>query len=206
MIDSLIGNLLVASSTVEEPVFSRSVCLIVHQDESDTMGVMLNRPLQPLPADLLQMLAADSSDDDNRFARSEETRAEGTLAGVTSAMGTVHFGGPRSGPVVAVHGSSQLAEAETGSGIYVAAQKQHLEALVRNKPSPYRLIVGHVGWENDQLAAELAQGIWHLAPATTDAVFASDQDMWPGLVRRATARSVANWIGIPDVPNASILN
>jgi putative transcriptional regulator len=206
MPDSLIGNLLVASSTIQEPIFHRGVCLIVHQDESGTIGVMLNRPMQPLPEDLLRLLSEQSSQGRNRFADEQKTEAEQALANATNSMGTVHFGGPLSGPVVAIHGSSQLAEAETGSGIYVAAQKQHLEALVRNRPSPYRLIVGHVGWENDQLADELLQGMWHIAPATTDAVFSSDQDMWPTLVRRATARSVANWIGIPDVPAASLLN
>ncbi len=206
MSNSLMGNLLVASSMVDEPVFSRAVCLIVHHDESNAIGVMLNRPMQPLPDELLKMLAEKASVGRNRLTGEREPSSEETLAGATNSMGTVHFGGPLSGPVVAIHGSSQHAEAETGAGIYVAAQKRHLEALVRNKPSPYRLIVGHVGWENQQLAAELAQGTWHVVPATTDAVFASDQDMWPGLVRRATARSVANWIGTPDVPNASSLN
>ena len=201
MTESLIGNLLVASSCVDEPVFTRAVCLIVHQDENGAIGVMLNRPMQPLPDGLIKMLAEDKPGGDNRLPAAEKT-----LAGATASMGTVHFGGPQSGPVVAVHGSSQHAEAETGTGIYVAAQKEHLESLVRNKPCPYRLIVGHVGWDTEQLAAELAAGIWHVVPATTESVFASDSDMWPQLVRRATARSVANWIGTPDVPGAGQLN
>ncbi len=204
MSESLIGNLLVASSTVDEPVFARAVCLVVHEDEENTIAVMLNRPMQPLPAELLKMLA-DSAEQGNRLA-GKERMAEETLAGATQSMGTVHFGGPLSGPVVAVHGSSKHAEAETGAGIYVAAQKQHLESLVRNQSGPYRLIVGHVGWQHDQLAMELASGIWHAVPATTEAVFASDQDMWPKLVQRATARSVAKWIGIPDAPGAGDLN
>jgi putative transcriptional regulator len=162
--------------------------------------------MQPLPEDLLKMLAAKATDQENRFNSGQQTAAEQTLAGATDTMGAVHFGGPLSGPVVAIHGSSKHAEAETGSGIYVAAQKQHLEALVRNKLSPYRLIIGHVGWQNKQLSDELAAGVWHIVPATTEAVFTSDQDMWPRLVRRATAHSMANWIGIPDVPEAAILN
>lgn len=206
MSDSMIGNLLVASSTVQEPVFSRAVCLVMHQDQDGTIGVMLNRPMQPLPDDLLKMLAAESSKEKNRLTGTQKTAAEKALAGATHSMGTVHFGGPISGPVVAVHGSSKHAEAETGTGIYLAAQKQHLEALVRSKSGPYRLIVGHVGWEHDQLDSELAAGVWHVIPATTDAVFASDQDMWPQLIRRATARSLAKWIGTADVPQASLLN
>ena len=34
----------------------------------------------------------------------------------------------------------------------------------------------------------------------------NDIDMWANLVRRATAHSVARWIGTPDVPSAHRLN
>jgi putative transcriptional regulator len=118
----------------------------------------------------------------------------------------LHFGGPLSGPVVAIHQNSQYAEAETGDGIYVAAQKQHLEDLVRRRPGPYRLIVGHLGWESGQLEAEIEAGIWHVLPATTDAVFSSANQMWPRLIRRATSSSMARWLGIPDLVAAGELN
>ena len=61
----------------------------------------------------------------------------------------IHFGGPQSGPVVAIHQESEFAEAETGTGIYVAAQKHHLENLVRRDQVRYRLIVGHLGWKSE---------------------------------------------------------
>lgn len=247
MSDSLIGNLLVASSLVNDPVMGQSVCLVVHQDEEQSIGVMLNRPIHPNPQALLKMLtppsqqhvSGPSSDDSlpndnsantNRMAaaqnhstntndegygsesesnvdaRSDDEQVEQTLAKATAALGIVHFGGPMNGPVVAIHGSSEFAEAETGSGIYVAAQKPNLEGLVRRQEAPYRLIVGHIGWNHQQLLDEVNAGIWHVVPATTDAVFGLDQDMWPKLIRRATARSVANWIGTPDVPMAYEVN
>jgi putative transcriptional regulator len=118
----------------------------------------------------------------------------------------LHFGGPLSGPVVAIHQHSQYAEAETGDGIYVAAQKQHLEDLARQQPGPYRLIVGHLGWEFEQLETEIETGIWHVLPATTDSVFSSANEMWPRLIRRATSSSMARWLGIPDLVAAGELN
>ncbi len=120
--------------------------------------------------------------------------------------GTLHFGGPLSGPIVAIHTSSEYAEAETGRGIYVAAQKQHLEELVRRHPVPYRLIVGHLGWSSDQLREEIANGFWHVLPATAEMIFAGEGDLWPRLIRRATAGSVSSWIGTPDVVGAAELN
>ncbi len=228
MSESLIGNLLVASSQVNDPILGQAVCLVVHQDEEQSIGIMLNRPIKPQPSAFLSMLAqpkpqsgrlsaADFGDEETTNSsglvptQASQTspisdQDEQTLSEATQMLGTVHFGGPMSGPVVAVHGSSEFAEAETGCGIYVAAQKPNLEALVRRHEAPYRLIVGHIGWQHDQLQAEVDSGVWHIAPATTDAVFGADQDMWPRLIRRATARSVANWIGTTDVPMAYEVN
>jgi len=217
MFAPLVGKLLIASTTMEEPLYVRGVCLVVHEDEHRTIGVMLNRPMLPSPQALLQLMigGAESEPSDTTTLAAKANRVpeadrstidEATLANASGSLGLVHFGGPLSGPVVAVHGSSDLAEAETGQGIYVAAQKQNLESLVRHKPSPYRLIVGHLGWEPDQLTGEIEAGIWHLVPATADIVFDSDQEMWPRLVRRATAHSLARWIGTPDVPAAEQLN
>ncbi len=196
----LTGNLLVASSIVSDPIYLHGVCLVVHHDEENVIGVMLNRPMQPNPAALLQMFG-EPSPESNRL---RETMAETSAA--ATPLGTVHFGGPLSGPVVAIHQMSQYAEAETGSGIYVAAQKQHLEDLVREQPCPFRLIVGHLGWGTEKLQAELDAGMWHLLPATIDIVFSNAQQMWPGLVRRATTRSLARWIGTSDVIGAAELN
>ena len=57
-----------------------------------------------------------------------------------------------------------------------------------------------------ELAAELDAGIWHMVPATTDAVFSAAADMWPRLVRRATSSSMARWVGISDLVGAGDLN
>lgn len=220
---SLVGNLLVASSLVDDPVLSKAVCLVVHEDDNGFVGVMLNRPIQPNPDALMQMLAAATDEDPestSRFAPEDfgsedfetdekfETQEiiQHTIASASQAVGPVHFGGPNNGPVVAIHGSSEFAEAETGRGIYVAAQKPNLEALVQNQSAPYRLIVGHIGWSPEKLLDEVDAGYWHIIPATTDAVFSRDQDMWPRLIRRATSNSVARWLGIPDAPFANQLN
>ena len=211
---SMVGELLIASTLVDDPVFSRAVCLIVHEDEDGVIGVLLNRPIHPAPAGIQPMLAETQTGGEpagNRLPQLRENKpnpssADQVLAAASQSIGTVHFGGPNSGPVVAVHTSSQLAEAETGVGIYVAAQKQHLETLVQEKNSPYRLIIGHVGWSHEQLHDEIEMGLWHHMPATSDAVFSDDQEMWPIAVRRATARSVAGWIGVPDVPIAYAIN
>lgn len=208
MMDCLSGQLLVASTVTTDPVIDRSVCLLVHDDEDGAIGVMLNRPLQPNPTELLALLESEPEGNANRLSHlsGASESAEGPDQERPTTASAVHFGGPLSGPVVAIHTSSEHAEAETGHGIYVAAQKQHLEKIVRDRPTPYRLIVGHLGWSAEKLREEIAAGYWHVLPATAEIVFSVDGEMWPRLIRRATASSVAAWIGTHDVPGAHELN
>lgn len=231
MTESLTGSLLVASTLVTDPVYAGGVCLVVHQDDSNVIGVMLNRPMKPTPEALVAMMGGSNPPseknrliglvdenpasspalpDADESADSIENSGDHGINHGKSDQGIpwdmLHFGGPRSGPVVAIHQHSKYAEAETGDGIYVAAQKQHLEDLVRQHPGPYRLIVGHLCWESDQLQSEIDSGIWHILPATSDSVFSTASEMWPRLIRRATSSSVARWLGIPDLPSAGELN
>ena len=257
--ESMIGKLLVASTTVQDPVLSRSVCLVVHQDTENVFAVLLNRPMTPPPglAKLLDSKAGEGAGNvagqttvqpksmttpsiSNRFktslsndlsfyptnlpggesdspsegqsnaptdeSESDPLLAEQAAAEASKSLGTIHFGGPLSGPVVAVHNSSELAEAEAGKGVYVAAQRDLLETLVKQKPGSFRLIVGHLGWGLEELRAEREAGFWHMIDATDEAVFTGDQDLWPSLIRRATTAAVANWLGIRDTSFAGELN
>lgn len=132
--------------------------------------------------------------------------AQQLIAGKLSNGSPLHFGGPLSGPIVAVHSTRELAEAETGEGIYVAAQRENLEALMQSEELPYRLIVGHLGWTAEQLENEIEEGIWHRIPATSDVLATDDATMWPRMIRRATANSVARWLDTTDVPGSAELN
>ena len=224
---SLVGNVLVASTLIHEPLFARGVCLVVHHDDDGAIGVMLNRPIWPPSAELMKMLAGDSepstpkalpggpqtaaesesvSDSDDRPARLEMTLSNPSGDPQTPAVSPIHYGGPLSGPIVALHNTTSLAEAQAGNGIYVAAQKKHLEQLVRSHPGHFRLIVGHAGWSGEQLQQEVEAGYWHVLPASPEMIFGVDSDLWPLLIRRATGSSLSRWVGAPDNPVAWALN
>ncbi|MEM1067410.1 MAG: YqgE/AlgH family protein [Planctomycetota bacterium] len=211
MIDSLTGKLLVASSLVTDPMYAGGVCLVVHHDEENLIGVMLNRPLKPTPEAMKTMLGdsgtegePDESTGTNRLPAEDSLEPPDFVGG--SPWRLLHFGGPLSGPVVAVHPISQYGDVETGHGIFVAAQKDHLEHLVREQEGPCRLIVGHLGWETEQLQSEIDEGIWHIVPATVETVFSPAQEMWSQIIRRATSCSLARWIGTNDNPHAASVN
>jgi putative transcriptional regulator len=217
---SFTGNLLVASSSSTHPMYAGGVCLIVHQDDAQTIGVMLNRPMIPSPEALGALLGfseptsgasedvspSESSLKVSRLDQPDQPPATPPVHLIKIPMGQLHFGGPISGPVVALHRSSEHAEIEPVVGIYVAAQREHLEQLIKEHSEAFRLIVGHLRWTNLELAQEIEDGWWHVLPATVDNAFLPAHGMWPRLVRRATSRSLASWIGTPDVEMAGELN
>ncbi len=219
MQDSLTGQLLVASASVTDPMYANGVCLIVHEDGTRVIGVMLNRPLQSNAQALKKILDENNlsmpSEPSNRCTSgkmqtetidSGEANSPKSNQGLSLPAKSLHFGGPLSGPIVALHRISDYAEVETGDGIYVAAQKDHLIDLIRHPNEPCRLIVGHLEWQAEELQAEIEDGIWHLVPARVDDVFSSAMEMWPGIIRWATSTSLAKWIGVPDANAIGELN
>ena len=229
--ESMIGKLLVASTTVQDPILSRSVSLVVHQDSENVYAVLLNRPMTP-PQGMVKLidssghavslppskpkataseqpgtaekpagrLPADDGENALPHHADKSALAKQTAAEASKSLGTIHFGGPLSGPVVAVHNASELAESQAGEGVYVAAQRDLLETLVKNRPTAFRLIVGHLGWSLEQLRHERDAGYWHIIDATEEDVFTGDQELWSSVIRRATGASLARWIGIDQTP------
>lgn len=180
------------------------------------IGVMLNRPIEPNPeafdAILGETHSKNPAEQQSRFSTQAEKTQESQInspfqdSDLPLSSRSLHFGGPLSGPIVALHQIRDYAEAETGDGIYVAAQKQHLVDLIRDQNEPFRLIVGHLGWNPEELDAEIADGHWHVLPANVDDVFSSASDMWSCVIRRATNSSLAKWIGLPDANFVGELN
>ena len=181
MTNSLIGTLLIAAPQMSEGLFMRSVCLVVHHDDTGAIGLMLNRPMKIELPQLWELLAEGRSP--------------------VEQIHPIHFGGPISGPVLVLHNQQALAEAQTGEGVYVAAQREHLQQLLGSPQDSVRLIVGHAGWSGGQLEHELATGIWYTLPATPELVFEADELMWSDLVRKAVGRQLTQWIGSKPIPD-----
>jgi len=213
MRESYLGQLLVASSTVTDSMYANGVCLIVHDDGNRVIGVMLNRPLEADSAALATIFGRTDSDSrtSSRSQVQSDMGDQGSAQSVPASnhspkARSLHFGGPLSGPIVALHQLRDYAEAETGDGIYVAAQKHHLMDLIQDQDEPCRLIVGHLEWESEELAAEITHGCWHMLPASVKDVFSSADEMWSSVIRRATDTSLAKWIGLPDTNAVGELN
>ena len=146
---NLKGHLLVASPHLADPNFVKTVVLLIHHSEEGAFGVVLNRPADNTIKELWEQVGETPCESDRR----------------------VNVGGPVAGPLMAVHTDKQLGEMEILPGLYFAAQRDHLEELLRSTDRLFRIFVGHSGWGGGQLESELKEGAWLTTPATVDQVF-----------------------------------
>jgi putative transcriptional regulator len=164
MVQSLSGQLLLASPALMDPNFRRAVVLIGVHSEEGAMGVVLNRP-------------------------SEVTVGEAVpaLEQVLEEREPVYVGGP-------VQPSSIVFLAEfldpSPAGLLVLGRigfpapdadiDELTEATARR-----RVFAGYAGWSEGQLDAEVNQGDWIAHSAVPDDVFTeAPEELWSNVLTR----------------------
>jgi putative transcriptional regulator len=185
---SINGMLLVATPKVSEGLFQQSVCLVVNHNQQGAAALLLNRPIPTidvLGAALSAKLPALASKPD---------------------ISRLHFGGPCSGPLVAIHKHKEFAEAGGLNGIYIAADLAKVEQAAKVADDDFRLIVGHSLWQPGQLENEIKSGCWYILPAMPDLVFAPDDEMWGRGMRFVGRALLSSMTGIKHFPESPLLN
>jgi putative transcriptional regulator len=170
--ESLRGKLLLASPTMSDPNFARSVILIAEHTEEGAMGLVLNRPAETTVADAVPDLEWLAGDGD---------------AGVW-------VGGPVSPASVIV-----LAEFEdpARAALIVEDDLGFVPAEIDDRDEfasgvrRVRVFAGHSGWGPGQLEAELEEDSWIIEPAKRGDVFNADPEaLWSQVLRRKGAEYV----------------
>lgn len=155
--DSLAGNLLVATPVLLDPNFYRTVVLLMQHDEDGCVGVVLNRPTDEPVIDHLP-----------------------EWADRVGADGTVNYGGPVD-PAVAIGLSlSQNGMATGVPGLSII----DLAESPGDHTSPVKVYSGYSGWGSGQLEGEIATGSWYVVQASPDDPFDADEDQWRRVLRR----------------------
>lgn len=160
-----IGDLLVASASLNDPNFARTVLLVVHHGEDGTVAVALNRPTWV-----------------------EAREAFPGIDSLSDYEGTVFFGGPVSPaqPLLVFERGRRMPEnsrSVTGS-IWVTADLAQLDALdLTGEDAPrVRLFAGHAAWVPGQLEREISSGSWRTLPAAARQIFSdSPAALWETL-------------------------
>ena len=164
MEESLTGQLLLASPTLRDPNFARTVVLIGVHSEEGAMGIVLNRPSALTVGEAVPQLEATLDEQE-----------------------PVYIGGP-------VQPNSIVLLAEfldpSPAGLLVLgrigfpAPDTDMEELTR-ATARGRVFAGYAGWSEGQLDAELDQGDWIVQPAQPQDVFCEEPEgLWSEVLTR----------------------
>lgn len=160
--ESLQGYLLIASPSLLDPNFRRTVVLVAEHGDDGALGVVLNRP-----------------------SETEVVEAVPPLAGLVEAGDVVHVGGPVQPSAVVV-----LAEFvdPAAAPLLVVGDVGFLPAEVDaetiGETRRARVFAGYAGWSPGQLEAELEEPSWFVEPALADDVFSDPDEVWSDVLRR----------------------
>lgn len=160
----LTGRLLVATDTMRDPRFAKSVIYIVRHRPEGAFGLVVNLPMGEVPFELA-------------------LKPFGLEIPPGSGNVRVYYGGPveeRRGFVL--HSRDWSGEGTTvlDDQFAITDDPKALQAIA-NKTGPRRALfcLGYTGWGPGQLDAEMLTGAWGVAPADEKLVFDEDpQQKW----------------------------
>ena len=204
---SLEGQLLVANPTWNNQLFGRSVCLVVHHSPQGAVGIFLNRAMN-LDATVLWQQVAGSEIQKSDAEKVDAQHQKSNSPNAEAQHRSLHFGGPKSGPVVALHNRAELAEFRSADGVYLAAQLSHLEQLLKlpEQDAQLKIIVGQADWPPGLLDNQFAAGNWLPLPVLPKLVFADSPSMWAQALREVGHRFVVGITGAHGQPGDLLAN
>lgn len=182
---SLKGHFLVASKTLVDPNFIRTVLLMIEHTEAGAAGIVLNRPTGATIAEIAEQILDEATDWDK----------------------LIYLGGPVPGPLLALHSVEELADQRVQDGLYTTVDPEKLQELIRLRIEPSLFLANYAGWGAGQLEMELDQDSWVFMPADPAiALEGGDALMWEHVLKHVSAHLLANALGLDELPNDPSLN
>jgi putative transcriptional regulator len=153
----LAGRFLIATPSMGDRRFRRSVILICDHDEEHAMGIVLNRAMPKLTVPtLLDQLGIECT--------------------IKLPRAPVLDGGPcqrdRGFVIHTDDWESDEATLPIAAGLRMTATRDVLQAIARgHKPTRSTLALGYAGWNAGQLETEIRENVWLVGDADPDAIF-----------------------------------
>lgn len=164
---SLVGSLLVATPSLRDPSFERSVVLLVAHESSGAMGVVLNRATEVPVSDVLGEWG--------RLAQDPPVLFEGGPVQPDSAICVARVRGEVDG----------LAGFQPFFGLLGTVDLGGQPDLIRDRVDGVRVFAGYAGWSPGQLEDEIAGGSWFTFEALPgDPFMTRPDDLWSMVLRR----------------------
>lgn len=176
---SLKGHLLLATESLVDPNFAKSVVLIFDHNDEGAAGVILNRPIEKTIAEIAEDIL--------------EVRSQWNKP--------LHLGGPVPGPLAAAHTVKELADMDVMPGVYGSIAPGHLQKLIRKQQEPTLFLVNYAGWGAGQLENEIEEAAWHVIPAKLEHLFwTKDKDLWSACIAEVEGKHLDEALGIRIKP------
>ena len=169
---SLAGQLLVASPSMGDPRFERAVILIVQDDPTGAVGIVVNKPMgERTLASLFEALGQKA----------------GGLAGDVQ----VYSGGPVQPELGFVVHSADYHRPDTviiNDHLSMTSSLEILSDIGKRKgPTKSLVAFGYAGWGAGQLEDEIEQGAWGTAEADSKLIFDEERErVWDDAWTRRT--------------------
>ena len=173
MASDLAPGFLVASPSLLDPHFKRSVVLLVEHREEGSLGFVINRPGEVTLPEVAEALGLDAQ---QVRASDEQVVVGGPVA-------------PDTGWIVCEHDVGvALAQGElvrVSEGLAVSASRDLLIAMLRDGTThPMLLALGYSGWGPGQLDQEISQGAWIPVDLDETIVFQTPiEERWAAALR-----------------------
>jgi putative transcriptional regulator len=169
------GKLLVASRGLGDPIFAKTVVLLVQHDDEGVVGLILNRRSDvPL------------------------SRVLEGVKGANHRSDPVYLGGPVETPGVfaLLQSPAKLEGAQHVFGaVYLISAKALFEQTLSARPDrrDFHVYLGYAGWTKDQLRKEMELGAWFIFPPDAETVFDSDPDsLWLRMIQKTELKWAGN--------------
>ncbi len=163
----MVGRLLVASPTLTDPNFRRTVVLLLDHNDEGALGIVVNRPLEVDVQAVLPTWQPHVTAPGRLF--------KGGPVALDSALGVVAVPGDDTEPVGVkrIIGALGLVDLDTPPEVVVGGV------------AGLRIFAGYAGWAAGQLEAEIDEGAWYVVDAEARDPFSDTPErLWSQVLRR----------------------
>lgn len=161
--DSLKGQLLLASPGLFDPNFRRTVILVTEHNDDGAAGLVLNRPSETAVAEAVPDLVPLVDDDDRVYV--------GGPVQESAVLVLAEFDDPDDAAMLVVDHVG-FVPGDGDFGLLAASTRRA------------RVFAGYAGWGPGQLEAELEESSWIVEASTGPGLFPEpDADLWGAVLR-----------------------
>jgi len=160
-------NFLVATDKMMDPLFEKTVIVMIQNDEAGAWGLVINKPIGLIPLSSLVNLSENIEDKTEQLNKIDLP---------------VFWGGPVDvGKIFILHTKEYRSETtKYYKEISVSSDYKILFDIAEKKgPEKSLIIMGYSGWGSGQLEGEMEKGHWILSELDLDIIFKEKKiDQW----------------------------